>query len=134
MAYLIGAILAVVVSGTASLLRLDRDRAFYPTILVVIASYYALFAVMAGSGQALIIECTVIIVFLAAAGVGFRYSLWLVVAGLVAHGIFDALHGQLITNPGVPVWWSQFCLTYDVVASGYLAWLLLRRTVPAHAL
>ena len=134
MAYLIGAILAVVVSGTASLLRLDRDRAFYPTILIVIASYYALFAVRARSRQALIIESAVIIVFLAAAGVGFRYSLWLVVAGLVAHGVFDVLHGQLITNPGVPVWWSRFCLTYDVVASGCLAWLLLRRAVPAHAI
>jgi hypothetical protein len=134
LAYLIGAILAVVVSGTASLLRLDRDRALYPAILIVIASYYALFAVMAGSRQALITESAVIIVFLAAAGVGFRYSLWLVVAGLAAHGVFDVLHGQLITNPGVPVWWPQFCLTYDVVASGYLAWLLLRRAVRAHAL
>jgi hypothetical protein len=134
LAYLIGAILAAVVSVTASLLRLDRDRAFYPTILVVIASYYSLFAVMAGSRHALIIESAVVIVFLGAAGVGFRYSLWLVVAGLLAHGVFDVLHGQLITNPGVPVWWSPFCLTYDVVASGYLAWLLLRRAVPAHAL
>jgi hypothetical protein len=134
LAYLIGAILAVVVSGTASLLRLDRDRALYPAILIVIASYYALFAVMAGSRQALITESAVIIVFLAAAGVGFRYSLWLVVAGLAAHGVFDVLHGLLITNPGVPVWWPQFCLTYDVVASGYLAWLLLRRAVRAHAL
>jgi hypothetical protein len=134
LAYLIGAILAVGVSGTASLLRLDRDRALYPAILIVIASYYALFAVMAGSRQALITESAVIIVFLAAAGVGFRYSLWLVVAGLAAHGVFDVLHGLLITNPGVPVWWPQFCLTYDVVASGYLAWLLLRRAVRAHAL
>jgi len=52
----------------------------------------------------------------------------------VAHGVFDALHDQLITNPGVPLWWTQFCLTYDVVAAGYLAWLLLGRAVPARAL
>jgi hypothetical protein len=132
--YLIGAILAVVVSGTASLLRLDRDRAFYPTVLIVIASYYALFAVMGGSGRALAIEVTVITGFLFASGVGFRGSLWVVVGGLLAHGVFDALHEQLIANPGVPVWWPKFCLTYDVVAAGYLASLLLRRTVPAHAL
>jgi hypothetical protein len=62
-----------------------------------------------------------------------RRSLWVVVAGLLAHGVFDAIHDQLITNPGVPVWWPQFCLTYDVVAAGYLASLLLRRAVPAHA-
>jgi hypothetical protein len=134
LAYLIGAVLAVVVGGTASLVRLDRDRAFYPTVLIVIASYYALFAVMGGTGRVLATEVTVITGFLAVSAVGFRRSLWVVVAGLVAHGVFDALHDQLITNPGVPLWWPQFCLTYDIVAAGYLASLLLRRVVPAHAL
>ncbi|HEY8258753.1 MAG TPA: hypothetical protein VIG08_13935 [Gemmatimonadales bacterium] len=61
-------------------------------------------------------------------------SLWIVVAGLAAHGVFDALHDRLIANPGVPEWWPQFCGMYDVVAAGYLAWLLLRRVVPARAL
>jgi hypothetical protein len=133
LAYLIGAILAVVVGGTASLLRLDRDRAFYPTVLIAITSYYALFAVMGGTGRALAIEVTVIAGFVVVAGIGFRSSLWVVVAGLAAHGVFDALHGQLITNPGVPEWWPRFCLTYDVVAAGYLAGLLRRRVVPADA-
>ena len=134
MAYLIGAILAIMVGGIASVLRLDRDRAFYPTVLIVIASYYALFAVMGGTGRTLAIEVAVIAGFVAVAGVGFRRSLWIVVAGLAAHGVFDAFHDQLITNPGVPAWWPQFCLTYDVVAAGCLASLLWRRAVPAHAL
>jgi len=134
MAYLVGALLALAVSGTATLIHLDRDRAFYPTVMVVIASYYALFAVMGGSDHALGVETTVITVFLAASLVGFKYSLWLVVAALAAHGIFDAFHDQLITNPGVPVWWPRFCLTYDVVAAGYLAYLLLRRGGAAQAL
>ena len=133
MAYLVGALLALAVSGMATLIRLDRDRAFYPTVMAVIASYYALFAVMGGSDHAFCVETAVIIVFLAASVVGFKYSLWLVVAALAAHGIFDAFHDQLIANPGVPVWWPQFCLTYDVVAAGYLASLLLRRVVPSHA-
>ena len=134
MAYLVGALLALAVSGMATLSRLDRDRAFYPTVMVVIASYYALFAVMGGSGHALGLETAVITVFLAASLVGFKYSLWLVVAALAAHGIFDAFHDQLIANPGVPVWWPPFCLTYDVVAAGYLAYLLLRRGGAAQAL
>src|SRR5262249_46807163 len=102
------------VSGMATFVRLDRDRAFYPTILVVIASYYALFAVMGGSSRALLVESAAISVFLLGAVVGFKRSLWFVVAGLAAHGVFDALHTRLITNPGVPVWWSPFCLAYDV--------------------
>jgi hypothetical protein len=131
LAYLIGAVLAFGVSGIATLIGLDRDRAFYPTVLIVIASYYALFAVMGGSDHALGVETAVIAVFLAASIVGFKYSLWLVVAALAAHGVFDAVHDRLIANPGVPAWWPPFCLAYDVVAAGYLAYLLLRREVGA---
>ena len=133
MAYLVGAILAFAVSGLATLVRLDRDRAFYPTVMVVIASYYALFAGMGGSTHALVVEVAVVTVFVAVTILGFKYSLWFVVAALAAHGILDVFHGRLIANPGVPVWWPAFCLTYDGVAAGFLACLLLRRRVPAQA-
>ena len=129
MPYLLGAILAFAVGGLATVVGLDRDRAFYPTVMIVIASYYALFAVMGGTFHALFIEASVATVFLAVTIVGFKYSLWFVVAALGAHGIFDVFHGQLIANPGVPVWWPGFCLTYDGVAAGYLAVLLQRRVV-----
>ena len=39
MAYVIGIVLALSVSLFAFVVRLDRGRAFYPTVLVVIASY-----------------------------------------------------------------------------------------------
>jgi hypothetical protein len=110
----------------ATVVGLDRDRAFYPTVMMVVAPYYALFAVMGGSTHALLIEGAVATVFLAVALVGFRYSLWLVVAALASHGVLDLFHGQLIANPGVPVWWPAFCLAYDGVAAGYLAFLQLR--------
>jgi hypothetical protein len=79
--YLIGASLALAVSGTATLVGFDRDRAFYPTVLIV-ASYYA-------------------------------------------------FHHQLIANPGVPIWWPEFCGTYDLVAVAYLAVILRRRAAAA---
>ena len=126
MAYLVGAVLAFAVGVLATIVGLDRDRAFYPTVMVVIGSYYALFAVMGGSTHALLIEAAVATVFLAAALVGFKHSLWLVVAALATHSILDVFHGRLIANPGVPVWWPAFCLAYDGVAAGYLAFLLLR--------
>ena len=132
MAYLVGALLAVGVGVLATQVRLDRDRAFYPTVLVVVASFYALFAVMGGSSRALLVETAAGAVFLAAAVVGFKRTLWLVAAGLAAHGIFDAFHGRIIANPGVPVWWAAFCGTYDVVAAGYLSYLLLHRITPVH--
>jgi hypothetical protein len=122
--YLVGALLAFAVGGLGTVIGLDRDRAFYSTIMLVIASYYVLFAVMGGSTHALIIEAAVATVFLAVTLVGFRYSLWLVVAALASHCILDVFHGQIIANPGVPVWWPAFCLAYDGVAAGYLAFLL----------
>jgi len=126
MPYLAGIGLALTVSGLATLVGLDRDRAFYPTLLLVIASYYVLFAVMGGSGHALVVETLVMTGFLLVAVIGFKKSLWLVVAALAAHGVFDLFHGRIVANPGVPVWWPAFCLTYDATAAAFLACLLRR--------
>ena len=131
MPLLVGALLAVAVGLLARASGLDRDRAFYPTVAIVIASYYSLFAVMAGSTRALILESLVAGAFLAAALLGFRSSLWVVVIALAGHGVFDLAHGAFISNPGLPSWWPPFCLTYDATAAGYLAWLLTSGRVRA---
>jgi hypothetical protein len=131
--FFVGAALALSVGLSATYLGLDRDRAFYPTVMIVIALLYGLFAVMGGSIQVLGLESIAIVAFLAASIAGFKRSLWLVVAALAAHGVYDLVHGQLFTNPGVPLWWPAFCLAYDVVAAGYLAWLLSRAKVRAAA-
>lgn len=124
MAYLIGVGLALAVSLFARFSRLDRERGFYPTVMMFIASYYGLFALMGGSLAALAMESVLIVVFILVALLGFKTNLWLVVAALFAHGVYDFFHGHLIANPGVPAWWPAFCMTYDVTAAGYLAWLL----------
>jgi len=122
---LVGVGLALVVSLFARLVGLDRDRAFYPTVLAVIAMIYDLFAVMGGSREALMLELVATAVFFAAVVVGFRRNLWIIVAGLVGHGVFDYFHGHLIANPGVPAFWPSFCLAYDVTAGAVLGGLLL---------
>jgi hypothetical protein len=134
MDFVVGVVLALAVGTSATLIGLDRDRALYPTIMIVIASYYALFAAMAGSQQALLFEVVAALIFLGAAVVGFKSTLWVVVLALAGHGIFDLVHGHIISNPGVPSWWPAFCLSYDVAAAGYLAWLLLRQPVRASAI
>jgi len=120
----IGAILALLVGLMATLVRLDRDRAFYPTVAIVVASYYVLFAVMVSSSHALLVELSIGAAFLALAIAGFRTSLWLVVVALAGHGVFDLVHGLLVANPGVPSWWPAFCLSYDIAAAVYLTGLL----------
>jgi hypothetical protein len=136
MEYVIGVVLAAVVCAFAVLAGFDRDRVFYPTMLIVVATYYILFAVVGSSTPALTIESLVAGGFLMLAVAGFKRNLWLVVGGLAGHGVFDFFHHTFIQNPGVPVWWPGFCLSFDVFAGIFLAVLLMRRsgfgrTVPA---
>ena len=128
MEYLIGVGLAAAVCAFAMVSGFDRDRVFYPTMVVVVGHYYILFAVMGSSTPVLALECLAAAVFLALAVIGFKWSLWLTAAALAGHGIFDFFHHLLIQNPGVPVWWPGFCMSFDVLAGGFLAVLLMRRS------
>jgi hypothetical protein len=128
MEYLIGAVLALGVCVFAMLTGFDRDRVFYPTVVAVNSTYYILFAVMGNSTSALISESVIAAGFFAVAVAGFRKNLWLAVAGLAGHGVFDFLHHLLIQNPGLPVWWPGFCLSFDVLAGAFVAMLLARRS------
>jgi hypothetical protein len=123
MEYFVGLILGLVVCGFAFLSGFDRDRAFYPTVLIVIASYYSLFAVMGASQHStLAIEIAVGLVFSVFAILGFTKSMWLAAIGIAGHGLFDFfVHHTLVTNPGMPVWWPGFCGTIDIVIGGWLA-------------
>jgi hypothetical protein len=128
MEYIVGVLLGFAVPLFARAVGFDRDRSFYTVVLVVTASYYDLFAVLGGSTHALLSELVATALFIILSAVGFRRNLWLVVVGLLAHGVFDIVHGGLIEDPGVPRWWPMFCLMFDVAAAAYLAWRLLERS------
>lgn len=104
---------------------LDRDRAFYPTVMMVIAYLYVLFAAI-GGGAAVPVEVAIGTGFFVLAALGFKLNSWFVVVALVGHGLFDMVHGHLVDNPGVPPWWPEFCGAYDVTAGVFLSVLLLR--------
>ena len=122
---LIGLGLAVFVAIMARITGLDRDRAFYPVALIVIASYYILFAVIGGRQADVQVAGLLFLLFAALAIVGFRSNLWLVVGGLVAHGLLDLVYSGLVGDGGMPPFWPAFCLAYDVAAAACLAILLI---------
>ena len=64
-------LLAVSVGLFATAVGLDRDRAFYPVVTILIASYYVLFAAMADSSHALVLELLPGAVFLVVSVIGF---------------------------------------------------------------
>jgi hypothetical protein len=130
-AYIVGVVLGLLTCGLFRLAGFDRDRALYPAALLAIASYYVLFAAIGGSTSALIAESVQFAVFFGLAFVGFRFSPWVLVAGLAAHGIYDFVHPHLVNNPGVPPWWPPFCLACDLVMALVVALLIQRRIIPA---
>jgi len=130
MEYLIGVILTLAVATFAFVVGFDRERTFYPTVMIVIASYYALFAVMGASTRTLIIESIVAGVFVLFAVLGFKGNYWLVVVAFIGHGVFDSVRHFFIDNPGVPQWWAGFCLASDVVFGAWLAVLMIRQRQP----
>jgi hypothetical protein len=133
MSYTIGVVLAIGVGILATVFGLDRDRAMYPIVMIVIAFYYVLFALIGGTRQTLLIELGVASVFIILSFAGFKSTLWLVVLALAGHGVLDLFHPALYANAGVPVWWPSFCMAYDIVAAVYLGWLLTRERVRAKA-
>lgn len=82
MEYLIGVAAAVGIGLFATVIGFDRERSFYPVVLIVIALLYLLFAAIAGSTESLIAELLPALLFVTAAALGFRRTPWLVVAGL----------------------------------------------------
>ena len=127
MEYAIGVVLALAVTSGATAVGFDRERVFYPAVLIVVASYSVLFAAMAGSTAVVAKESLVAGGFLLVAVIGFKTRLWIVAAAIAGHGIFDFFHHLLIENPGMPLWWPGFCMAFDVVAGAYLAILLMKR-------
>ena len=127
MEYAIGSVLAILVAALGYAVGFDRDRAFYPTALMVIGSYYVLFASMAGSLNTVAVESVVASAFSIAAIIGFKRSLWWVAAATVGHGLFDLVHHRFIENPGVPAWWPGFCCAFDVIFGAAIAVRLLGR-------
>lgn len=127
MAILVGIVLALATGIFALVAGFDRDRAFYATLLIIVGSYYALFATIAGGGEPLLVESAIFVLFVAAAVAGFKLTMWIIVAGLAAHGLFDLARGPLLPGNGAPDWWPGFCMGFDVAAALWLAALLYLR-------
>ena len=77
---------------------------------------YIGFAVADGRPKVIVVESGVASVFVVVAAAAITGSPWLLVAGLVGHGIKDLWQHrrQFVANTR---WWPPFCLVVDVVAA-----------------
>jgi hypothetical protein len=127
MEYIVGIILALLFCGAAAWLGMDRERVFYPAVVMAVASYYLAFAVVDGRSEVMMSEVAIAAVFIAGAVAGFKYSPWIAVAALAGHGVMDGFHHLLVHNTGVPQVWPGFCMTFDVTAAALVTAVMLVR-------
>ena len=127
MEYIVGITLALLFCGAAAGLGMDRERVFYPAVVMAVASYYLAFAVVDGRTGVMLSEVAIAAVFIAGAVAGFKYSPWIAVAALAGHGVMDSFHDHLVNNTGVPQVWPGFCMTFDVTAAVIVALVMLVR-------
>jgi hypothetical protein len=127
MEYIVGITLALFFCAAAAALGMDRERVFYPAVVMAVASYYLAFAVADGRGGVMLAEVAIAAIFIAGAVAGFKYNPWIAVVALAGHGVMDGFHHHLVTNTGVPQVWPGFCMTFDVTAAAIVAWVMLAR-------
>jgi len=127
MEYLVGLTLALLFCAAAAWLRTDRERVFYPAVVMTVASYYLAFAVIDGRPEVMLLEVLIAAAFIVAAVLGFKRNPWIAVVALGGHGVMDAFHHHLVHNSGVPPSWPGFCGTFDVAAAVIVAWLMRAR-------
>ena len=125
----LGIALGVVSIAAAMLVGMDRDRSSGPVALIAIAAFYIVFAIDAGSGR--LPQGLIALVFIVAALVSYRTSLWIAVVGLIAHGAYD-MSAHLV-EAAAPLWWPQFCLSFDLVLAAALSYWLISGRVSSMA-
>ena len=102
---------------------LEQDLVWAVSV-VIIASIYIGFAVADGRKVVIAVEVGVASAFVVFALVAIDSSPWLVVVGLIAHGLKDLWQHRthFVANTR---WWPPFCLVVDFVAASAIAVLLL---------
>lgn len=96
----------------------------YALGLALIASVYVGFAVADGRPRVVAIESAIAAAFVVVAAAAVTGTPWLLVAGLVGHGVKDLWQHrhQFVANTR---WWPPFCLVVDWTAASIIAAALL---------
>lgn len=92
----------------------------YSLGLVLIASVYIGFAIADGRSHVFLTETGIASAFVVVAAAAVTGSPWLLVAGLVGHGLKDLWQHrrQFVANTR---WWPPFCLVVDWTAAAIIA-------------
>lgn len=111
-AVVIGAAIGTVVTVGMFRSGMLAERSGAAVLLALISVFYPIFAIIEGDHLATGLHLVIALGFIALATRAFRVGMSLIAGGLIAHGLFDAALG-LIMSPG-PDWWPAFCAGVDM--------------------
>ena len=115
--YALGTGLAALTCGPLLLVPRPQGVALLALLLTGIAFVYVGSALADGRARIILLEALVALLFLGAAFAGLWYSPWVLVAGYVAHGVWDRFHhppGPESLGAAVRArWYPSACLVYD---------------------
>ena len=107
-----GAVVGVVTAASPLAFWWLDPSTVYALGLVLIAAVYIGFAVADGRPKVIVAESTVASIFVVVAAVAVTSSVWLIVVGLVGHGLKDLWQHrrQFVAHTR---WWPPFCVVVD---------------------
>ena len=114
-----GMVVGILQAGTPLLFWWLDSATVYALGLIVIASIYIGFAVSDGRPKIIAVESGVAFTFVAIGAAAVTGTPWLLVAGLVGHGLKDLWQHrtQFVRNTR---WWPPFCMVVDFTVAAIL--------------
>src|SRR4051794_654991 len=114
-----GIVVGVLQAGTPLVFWWLESATVYALGLVGIAFIYVGFAVADGRPKVIAVESTVTFAFVVVAAAAVTGSPWLLVAGMVGHGLKDLWQhrSHFVANTR---WWPPFCMVVDWVVAAVI--------------
>ncbi len=126
MEYIFGIVLASLTASAANLLSQQGRKLFYPMVLVAVGVGYIVFTLVINQKVEYGWELILAFLFTLLAVFCYYRSLWLIVVGLMLHGLYELVHIDFFNLEVNPLWWPAFSYAYDMTLALWLVWYLKR--------
>lgn len=109
--------------GVAAVFPEELSFAFFAVVLGLAAGVYPGFAMASSEAGRPLIQWVAAVVFVSLGMVGLWVSPLILAAAWVLHAFWDFLHHTTALGDGVPKGYPAFCLSYDLLLAGFVAYM-----------
>jgi len=109
--------------GVAAVFPEELSLAFFAVVLGLAAGVYPGFAMANPEAGRPLLQWVAAVVFVSLGMVGLWVSPLILAAAWVLHAIWDFLHHITALGDGVPEGYPAFCISYDLLLAGFVAYM-----------